>query len=92
MFRNAHRLSWDATDSTTFAADIGMNHIAEINIVKAGGNYGWVPREGYFEDGTTRPDGAVNQLFPCHPTSRTASGPTASSIRSRSTTTATARR
>jgi hypothetical protein len=26
-FRNAHRLSWDATDGTMFASDIGMNHI-----------------------------------------------------------------
>ena len=66
-FRNAHRLSWDATDGTMFAADIGMNHIEEINIVKAGGNYGWMKREGYFENGITRPGGALNQLFPLPP-------------------------
>ena len=40
-FRNAHRLSWD-TDGTMFANDIGMNHIEEINIVRNGGNYGWM--------------------------------------------------
>ena len=62
-FRNAHRLSWDTEDGTMFAADIGMNHIEEINIVKAGGNYGWMKREGYFENGVTRPGGALNQLF-----------------------------
>jgi hypothetical protein len=62
-FRNAHRLSWDATDGTMFAADIGMNHIEEINIVRPGGNYGWMKREGYFENGITRPGGALNQLF-----------------------------
>ena len=61
-FRNAHRLSWDA-DGTMFAADIGMNHIEEINIVKPGANYGWMKREGYFENGITRPGGALNQLF-----------------------------
>jgi hypothetical protein len=63
-FRNAHRLSWDPTDGTMFAADIGMNHIEEINIVRDGGNYGWMKREGYFENGVTRPGGALNQLFP----------------------------
>jgi hypothetical protein len=31
-FRNAHRLSWDLTDGTMFAADIGMNHIEEIAV------------------------------------------------------------
>jgi hypothetical protein len=66
-FRNAHRLSWDRTDGTMFAADIGMNHIEEINIVTAGGNYGWMKREGYFENGIFRPGGALNQLFPLPP-------------------------
>ena len=47
-----------------FASDIGMNHIEEINIVHNGGNYGWMKREGLFENGMTRPGGALNQLFP----------------------------
>ncbi len=63
-FRNAHRLSWDPTDGTMFAADIGMNQIEEINIVRNGENYGWMRREGYFENGVTRPGGALNQVFP----------------------------
>ncbi len=63
-FRNAHRLSWDLTDGTMFAADIGMNHIEEINIVREGENYGWMQREGYFENGVTRTGGALDQLFP----------------------------
>ncbi len=62
-FRNAHRLSWDLTDGTMFAADIGMNHIEEINIVRNGANYGWMAREGVWENGVTRPGGALNQLF-----------------------------
>lgn len=62
-FRNAHRLSWDLTDGTMFASDIGMNQIEEINIVRDGENYGWMRREGYFENGITRPGGALNQLF-----------------------------
>ena len=63
-FRNAHRLSWDLTDGTMFASDIGMNHIEEINIVRNGQNYGWMQREGYFDNGINRPGGALNQLFP----------------------------
>ena len=61
-FRNAHRLSWDA-DGTMFASDIGMNHVEEINIVRNGENYGWMKREGYWENGRSR-GGALNELFP----------------------------
>jgi hypothetical protein len=60
-FRNAHRLSWDA-DGTMFACDIGMNHVEEINIVRNGENYGWMRREGYWENGRWR-GGALNELF-----------------------------
>jgi hypothetical protein len=62
-FRNAHRLSWDLMDGTMFASDIGMNHVEEINIVHEGRNYGWMKREGYWENGMSRPGGALNQLF-----------------------------
>jgi hypothetical protein len=61
-FRNAHRLSWD-TDGTMFASDIGMNNIEEINIVRNGENYGWMKREGIWENGRSR-GGELNQLFP----------------------------
>jgi hypothetical protein len=62
-FRNAHRLSWDLTDGALFVGDIGMNHIEEVNIVHNGGNYGWMKREGYWENGMIRPGGALNQLY-----------------------------
>jgi glucose/arabinose dehydrogenase len=62
-FRNAHRLSWDLSDGTLFANDIGMNHVEEVNIVRNGGNYGWMKREGFFENGMIRPGGALNQLY-----------------------------
>jgi len=62
-FRNAHRLSWDPQDGTLFATDIGMNHIEEVNIVHAGRNYGWMKREGLWENGMIRPGGALNQLY-----------------------------
>ncbi len=62
-FRNAQRLSWDRTDGTMFAADVGMNNIEEINIVHEGANYGWMRREGIFENGVIRVGGALDQLF-----------------------------
>jgi hypothetical protein len=62
-FRNAHRLSWDLSDGTLFATDIGMDQVEEVNIVRNGGNYGWMKREGIYENGMNRPGGALNQLF-----------------------------
>jgi Glucose / Sorbosone dehydrogenase len=64
-FRNAHRLSWD-TDGTMFASDIGMSQIEEINIVHNGGNYGWMKREGYFENARVR-GGKLDELYPLPP-------------------------
>ena len=90
-FRNAHRLSWDI-DGTLFASDIGMNHIEEINIVHNGGNYGFMRREGYWENGRWR-GGAMGELprwansTRCPRKSWTGASRTASSIRSRCTTT-----
>ncbi len=63
-FRNAHRLSWDPTDGTMFATDIGSSQIEEVNIVRNGGNYGWMKREGFYENGIQRQGGALNQLYP----------------------------
>src|SRR5215813_5017357 len=62
-FRNTHRLSWDMTDGTMFASDIGMNNIEEIDIIHEGRNYGWMKREGIWENGIFRPGGALDQLF-----------------------------
>ena len=63
-FRNAHRLSWDYTDGTMFAADIGMSQIEEINIVHAGNNYGWMQREGIFDNGVNIPGGELGEVYP----------------------------
>jgi hypothetical protein len=62
-FRNAHRLSWDMADGTMFASDIGMDQIEEINIVHNGGNYGWMKREGLFQNGRWL-GGQLNELYP----------------------------
>jgi hypothetical protein len=63
-FRNAHRLSWDLSDGTMFASDIGMSQIEEINIVRNGENYGWMRREGFFDNGVMRPGSTLAQVFP----------------------------
>jgi len=62
-FRNAHRLSWDMEDGTMFASDIGMDNVEEINIVRNGENYGWMRREGIWENGRPK-GGALNELYP----------------------------
>jgi glucose/arabinose dehydrogenase len=66
-FRNTHRLSWDLEDGTMFGFDIGMNHIEEVNVIRNGGNYGWMKREGYWENGMIRPGGNLNQLYELPP-------------------------
>jgi len=45
-----------------FAADIGMSNVEEINIIHEGANYGWMAREGYFENGRYR-GGALGEVF-----------------------------
>ena len=62
-FRNAHRLSWDPADGTMFAMDIGMSMVEEINIVHEGANYGWMIREGLWDNGVNRPGSNLNQIF-----------------------------
>ena len=61
-FRNAHRFSWDHSDGTMFAAEIGNMQIEEINVVHAGGNYGWFQREGIFDNGINLPGGQMEQV------------------------------
>ena len=62
-FRNAQRFSWDLTDGTMYVSDIGEGNIEEINIVREGLDYGWMRREGYFDNGLSRPGGARSQLY-----------------------------
>jgi len=40
-----------------------MDNIEEINIVRNGENYGWMKREGYWENGRWR-GGLLSELFP----------------------------
>lgn len=45
-FRNPWRYSIDPTTARVFVADVGQDDWEEINIVEAGGNYGWPTMEG----------------------------------------------
>ncbi len=50
-FRNPHHFSFNQDqDENTYliSADTGRDNIEEINIIKAGENYGWAEREGTF--------------------------------------------
>lgn len=46
-FRNPHNICF-SKKGELFITDAGRDNIEEINIVKAGGNYGWSEREGPF--------------------------------------------
>jgi len=47
-FRNPFRFSFDSATGDMYVADVGQNHIEEINLVVSGGNYGWNHKEGTF--------------------------------------------
>ncbi len=47
-FRNPFRFSFDDESSRLIVADVGQRNIEEVDIVTAGGNYGWRLKEGTF--------------------------------------------
>lgn len=47
-FRNPFRFSFDIVTGAMALADVGQNDIEEVNLVQAGGNYGWRIKEGSF--------------------------------------------
>jgi len=71
-FRNVWRFSFDSLTGDLVAADVGQGQIEEIDIVRAGGNYGWNLKEGTFrfnpEDGTVNnsikdlPEGLIDPV------------------------------
>jgi len=64
-FRNPFRFSFDMRSGTLFLADVGQNDIEEVNVVVAGGNYGWRHKEGSFFFVPNGPDpGFVTEVDP----------------------------
>jgi hypothetical protein len=47
-FRNPFRFSFDSVSGALVLADVGQNDIEEVNLIQAGGNYGWGLKEGSF--------------------------------------------
>ena len=45
-FRNPWRFSFDELTGRLFVGDVGQNRIEEVDLVRAGGNYGWRRMEG----------------------------------------------
>ena len=68
--RNPYRIGFDdgpngaASPDVLYVGDVGQNAWEEVDIVTAGGNYGWRPREG-FHDNTAVSDAApANHMNP----------------------------
>lgn len=47
-FRNPFRMSFDMTRGDLYVGDVGQDDIEEVDVVVAGGNYGWNVKEGSF--------------------------------------------
>jgi glucose/arabinose dehydrogenase len=47
-FRNPYRLSFDRLNGNLVLGDVGQKAIEEVDVVKAGRNYGWPIKEGSF--------------------------------------------
>jgi hypothetical protein len=44
--RNPYRISFDTATGMLFAGDVGQNDLEEVDVIVAGGNYGWHFKEG----------------------------------------------
>ena len=70
-FRNPYRMSFDQNTGQLWVGDVGQRHVEEVDIVRAGGNYGWRVKEGTFlfrpGDPDSPDDGFVSTDAPGEP-------------------------
>jgi len=67
--RNPFRFTFDAITGLLYLGDVGQKAYEEINIIRRGGNYGWIFREGAHPTPTvTRlvPPGFTNSIDPIY--------------------------
>ncbi|MBX2851184.1 MAG: PQQ-dependent sugar dehydrogenase [Phycisphaeraceae bacterium] len=50
-FRSPFRMNFDGTTGKLYVGDVGQSDVEEINVVVAGGNYGWNSKEGSLRSG-----------------------------------------
>ena len=63
-FRNIWRMAFDRETGAFWVADVGQNLWEEINIVTAGGNYGWNVRESAHPFGSAGSDARSDLIDP----------------------------
>jgi len=63
--RNPFRFSFDKLTGQLYTGDVGQNKVEEVDIITAGGNYGWKYKEGafFFDDNGAR-SGFVTDIDP----------------------------
>ena len=70
-FRNPYRMSFDQNTGQLWVGDVGQRHVEEVDVVVAGGNYGWRLKEGTFPFDPGSPespnDGTVSANAPGEP-------------------------
>lgn len=58
--RNPQNFTWDDATGAMYIADIGQAQLEEVNVGRAGANYGWPLREGTFGRFVDKGDSRVN--------------------------------